>query len=139
MNKALKEMLVGVILGDAHIKKTGLNKAFISFEQSIKKLDYLNHLLTITKNEGLSLMNDKLREYTRTDLRNSSISQSGYFRTHSIEQLKPIADLFLDYSGKKVIPLNIAEHLTPRSLAFWIMDDGQHVKNGGLTLCTTPP
>jgi hypothetical protein len=37
MNKALKDMLVGVILGDAHIRRTGLDKAFISFEQSSKK------------------------------------------------------------------------------------------------------
>nr|AYE93399.1 LAGLIDADG homing endonuclease [Termitomyces sp.]AYE93413.1 LAGLIDADG homing endonuclease [Termitomyces sp.] len=37
---------------------------------------------------------------------------------------------------KKVIPANIADHLTPRSLAFWIMDDGQQVKTGGVTLCT---
>ena len=37
---------------------------------------------------------------------------------------------------KKIIPLNIAEHLTARSLAFWIMDDGQQVKIGGVTLCT---
>jgi hypothetical protein len=35
-----------------------------------------------------------------------------------VEELKPFADLFLDSEGKKVIPLNIAEHLTPRSLAF---------------------
>lgn len=53
-----------------------------------------------------------------------------------MEELKPLADLFLDSEGKKVIPLNIAEHLTPRSLAFWIMDDGQQVKRGGVTLCT---
>lgn len=31
MNKALKDMLIGVLLGDAHIGRTGLNKAFISF------------------------------------------------------------------------------------------------------------
>ena len=30
-------MLVGVILGDASIKRVGLDKAFISFEQSNKK------------------------------------------------------------------------------------------------------
>jgi hypothetical protein len=38
--------------------------------------------------------------------------------------------------GKKIIPQNIADHLTARSLAFWIMDDGQQVKRGGVTLCT---
>lgn len=37
---------------------------------------------------------------------------------------------------KKIVPSNIADHLTSRSLAFWIMDDGQQVKRGGVTLCT---
>lgn len=46
-------------------------------------------------------------------------------RYQSIEELKPMADLFLDREGKKIIPQNIADHLTARSLAFWIMDDGQ--------------
>ena len=61
MNKTLKDMLVGVILGDAHIKRIGLDKAFISFEQSKKKLDYLNYLLSLTKKEGLPLMDEVVR------------------------------------------------------------------------------
>jgi hypothetical protein len=36
MNKPLREMLIGVLLGDAHIGRTGLDKAFITFEQSKK-------------------------------------------------------------------------------------------------------
>lgn len=136
MNKTLKDMLVGVILGDAHIKIIGLDKAFISFEQSKKKLDYLNYLLSLTKKEGLPLMDEVVREYSREDHRYGITNNSGYFRTKSIEDLKPIAELFLDESGNKIIPSNIAEHLTPRSLAFWIMDDGQQVKRGGVTLCT---
>lgn len=46
MSKKLREILIGAILGDAHIGKTGLNKAFISFEQSSKKVDYVCQLLT---------------------------------------------------------------------------------------------
>lgn len=44
--------------------------------------------------------------------------------------------MFLDESGKKRVPHNISEHLTQRGLAHWIMDDGQRVKRGGVTLCT---
>lgn len=36
----------------------------------------------------------------------------------------------------KVLPPIIEKLLTPCALAYWIMDDGQYVKNGGLTLCT---
>jgi LAGLIDADG DNA endonuclease family len=125
MNKTLKDMLVGVILGDAHIRRTGLDKAFISFEQSSKKIDYLNYLHTLTKEGGLPLMDNKIKEYLREDLRYQTKNKSLYFRTQSLEELKPMADLFLDAQGNKVLPTNISDYLTPRSLAFWIMDDGQ--------------
>lgn len=136
MNKALKDMLIGVLLGDAHIGRTGLNKAFISFEQSTKKSEYLNYLYNLTKEGGLPLMEDNIKEYTREDNRFNNINKSLYFRTQSLEELKPLADLFLNEEGNKIISSNIGDHLTDRSLAFWIMDDGQQVKRGGLTLCT---
>jgi hypothetical protein len=34
MRKTFREMLIGVILGDAHLGRTRENKAFITFEQS---------------------------------------------------------------------------------------------------------
>jgi hypothetical protein len=132
----LKEILIGVLLGDAHIGKTGLNQAFISFEQSNKKLEYINYLHKLIKEGGLDLTEENLKEYSRNDSRYQNINKSLYFRTKSLEELKPLADLFLNDEGKKVIPSNIGDHLTPRSLAFWIMDDGQQVKRGGVTLCT---
>ena len=36
--------MVGVWLGDAHVGRSGLDKAFISFEQSKSKIEYLNYL-----------------------------------------------------------------------------------------------
>ena len=136
MNKTLKDMLIGVILGDAHLGRTGLDKAFISFEQSKKKLEYLNYLHEQVKEQGLPLIGDTLTEYSREDTRYKVNNSSLYFRTQSLESLKPLADMFLDSSNKKIIPANIADHLSPRGLAFWIMDDGQQVKRGGVTLCT---
>jgi hypothetical protein len=136
LNKQIKDFLIGTLLGDAHIGRTGFNKAFISFEQSSKKIEYLNYLFNITKEGEIPLMSETIKEYVREDSRYKTTNKSLYFRTQSLESLKPMADLFLDTEGKKIIPNNIADHLTPRSLAFWIMDDGQQVKSGGLTLCT---
>jgi LAGLIDADG DNA endonuclease family len=138
MNKAFKDMLIGVLLGDAHIGRTGLDKAYITFEQSKKKLEYISYLHSLTRESGSRKLEiDELKTYTRTDARYSDrINQSLYFRTNSLEDLKPFADMFLNNEGGKIIPTNIADHLTPRSLAFWIMDDGQQVKRGGVTLCT---
>lgn len=120
MSKTLRDMLVGVILGDAHIRKTGLDKAYITFEQSSKKAEYIQHLQNLAQAE-LPLMEEGLKEYSRDDSRYNSTNKSLYFRTQSLENLRPLADLFLDDSGKKVIPANIADYLTPRGLAFWII------------------
>jgi LAGLIDADG DNA endonuclease family len=32
--------------------------------------------------------------------------------------------------GRKIVPLNIGSLLTPKSLAYWAMDDGQNHKSG---------
>jgi hypothetical protein len=136
MNKTLKDMLVGLILGDAHLGRTGLDKAFISFEQSKSKVNYISYLQNLILEGGLPLLDDSIKEYSREDSRYKSQTNSLYFRTQSLEILRPLADQFLDKSDKKMIPSNIIELLTPRSLAFWIMDDGQQVKRGGVTLCT---
>ena len=135
MNKTIREMLIGALLGDAHIGRSGLNKAFISFEQSKQKYEYLSYLHKITREAGFNLKEPVV--YSRVDSRYSNkTNESLYFRTESLEELKPLADMFLDSEGKKIVPLNIAENLTTRGLAFWIMDDGQQVKRGGVTLCT---
>ena len=111
-------MLVGNLLGDASIGRTGLNKAFITFEQSEKKSEYINYLFNLAKEQGLPLMSETVKEYTRNDSRYSTKNTSLYFRTQSLEELTPLADLFLDESGKKRIHPKISDHLTDRGLAY---------------------
>ena len=84
MNKTIKDMLIGVLLGDAHIGRTGVDKAFITFEQSKKKLEYLNYLHKLTKEGGFEL--EEPRSYTRNDPRYNNVSESLYFRTKSLEE-----------------------------------------------------
>ena len=55
MNKTLRDMLIGVILGDAHIRRTGLGQAYITFEQSKKKMDYFNYLYNLAREEDITL------------------------------------------------------------------------------------
>lgn len=134
MNKLLKDILVESILGDSHIAKVGANKAFITFEQSIKKSDYLKFLHETVTKDGLNV--GSITKYTREDLRYNKINESLYFKSENTESLRSLADSFLNESNKKIIPADIGDLLTPRGLAFWIMDDGQQVKRGGVTLCT---
>lgn len=42
-------------------------------------------------------------------------------------------ELFYNLEGKKIIPNNINQLLTPRGLAYWIRDDGS-IQNKGLHL-----
>jgi hypothetical protein len=126
LNTETRAMLVGVLLGDGFIGRTGLDKAFISFEQSKNKEEHLNYLYNNCKVSGFEL--EEIKTYTRLDKRNFKTNSSLYFITRSLKELKPFSDLFLNKEGKKVIPLNIADYITIRSLAFWIMDDGQQEK-----------
>ena len=45
------------------------------------------------------------------------------FKTRSLPCLTLFHDLFY-YNRRKIIPKNIADLISPVSLAFWIMDDG---------------
>ena len=60
------------------------------------------------------------------DKRKNSIMHS--FNTVTHQELKQIYDLFYE-NGKKIIRDELINYLTPRSLAFWIMDDGSSSKN----------
>ena len=50
-------------------------------------------------------------------------AKSIYFNTFSLPCFVELGNLFYP-DGKKIIPLNIGDLLTPLSLAYWICDDG---------------
>jgi LAGLIDADG DNA endonuclease family len=116
MTNHIKDLLVGTLLGDGHIGRTGLRKAFIKFEQSMKKESYLRHLYEIMVSGGYLIKEPQISN--RLDKRYNTINSSIYFRTKSLEDFKPLADIFLDANNKKIVPTNIKEHLTQRSLAY---------------------
>ena len=97
------DFLVGTLLGDAHIRRTGLfkEKAYLTFELSSKKAEYINYLLETTKKVGIPLENEFLKEYSRTDSRYNVTNKSLYIRTQSTDMLSPIANLFLNEEDKK--------------------------------------
>ena len=136
MNKSLMDLLIGTILGDASLRKSS-NMASIYFEQSIKHSEYLHYIYSsIRETEHLSELLTPIVTTNRYDKRHNSHTSSLRFSIKSNFMLVPLADKFLDATRNKIIPLDFASFLTPRVLAFWIMDDGYHYKTGGLTLCT---
>lgn len=134
MKQNVREIFIGMLLGDGHIRRSGSNNAYIAFEQSAKKTEYLNFVKETLTKEGIELNSNQT--YVREDARYGTTNSSVRFSTKVSEDLKPLADLFLDDEGKKRIHPDIGKELTVKGLAFWIQDDGQHVKKGGVTLCT---
>ena len=108
MNKTIREIFTGMLLGDGHIRRSGVNKAYITFEQSSKKTDYFNYVQEILRKEGLDIPDSKT--YSRFDPRYYKTNESIHFTTTAMEELKPLADMFLDEEGKKkylLISVNI--------------------------------
>lgn len=134
LNNKIKEMIIGCLLGDAHIGKVENDKAFITFEQAIKHKEYILDIYESLRKANLGL--HEIKYYSRIDTRYNSESKSIYFKTHNSKLLYPFVNMFLSDEGKKILPLNIEKYLSPIALAYWICDDGQLVKKGGITLCT---
>jgi hypothetical protein len=51
----IRDMLIGCLLGDAHIGVSGGDKAFITFEQTTKHEDYIMFIYQTLKNAGVGL------------------------------------------------------------------------------------
>ena len=101
----IKDMLVGCILGDAHIGKVENNKGFITFEQTIKHKDYVIDIYNKLEKSGLSL--HELKYYSRKDTRYNSLNNSIYFKTSNSKLFYPLVNMFLSSTNVKVLPLDI--------------------------------
>ena len=78
MNSNIKNILIGCLLGDAHVGKCGDDKAFITFEQTIKHKDYIIFIYQNLKDKGINLHD--IKYYTRKDSRYNNINNSIYFK-----------------------------------------------------------
>jgi len=114
LNNEIKDMLVGCILGDAHVGKVG-DKGFITFEQTIKHEDYVIDIYDKLKKSEIGLYD--IKYYYRKDTRYNSLNSSIYFKTHNSELLYPYVNLFLSENNTKILPLDIEKHLNPISIA----------------------
>lgn len=111
ITKLQKEVLVGLLLGDAHLEKSlnGLSYR-LKIEQSNKKKDYIDHLYEIFKDWCYQEPKNK-----RNNL---------YFQSKFTNSLSFYGKNFYNIEKKKIIPKFIYRSLTPRALAYWYMDDG---------------
>nr|QGI24135.1 LAGLIDADG endonuclease [Conidiobolus sp.] len=128
----ISEILIGILLGDGHIQQRSLKgNSRLMYTQSDKHKEYFDHVYNIFK------------DYCNKDyipkMGTKRISEKVYkhytFATLSLPCFNDYRKIFYNIEGKKIIPENIIELLTPVSLAYWIMDDGS--KHGkGLHIST---
>jgi len=118
----LKEIIIGIGLGDLYMRKRAKNSSF-HFKQSIKHEAYILHLYTLF--QEFCKMTPKIKD---AKVKNK-VHQSIFFDTLTYEVFNYYYDLFYK-DGKKIVPHNIKDLLTARSLAYWAMDDGTVTRSG---------
>ena len=122
LNADLKEIIIGLMLGDASLQSQNKGKTYrIKFEWGDKNKAYVLHVFNLFDEWLLSQPHKKERLSPKGNL----IVNWG-FQTFSHKAFNYLAELFLlDKGGKKGISENLVlDHLTPRGLAYWFMDDG---------------
>ena len=133
----LNEIMIGLLLGDGHIQKRSINgnSRFIYGQSSLRlhHLNYFNHVFELFKPYLSKDFYPKKRSFT--DKRSNKIYSSVQFATLSLPCFNYYKDLFYNSNYLKIVPSNIQNLLSPRGLAYWIMDDGS-LQNKGLHLNT---
>lgn len=104
LSDTTKQLLVGLILGDAFIGRSG-GKSFITVEHTAKHKSYVTHLHEVLSAAGLNLFDSK--HYSRCDKRYNVINESVYFKSHATILLNFLADMFISVEGNKIVPLDI--------------------------------
>jgi len=130
------EILVGILLGDASLQTESNGRTYrLRVLQSEEHKDYLFHLYYIFKNLTLSPpIRSEFVDPRKTGKKyfrwSFSTTQNACFRFYGHQ--------FYDGKKKKV-PKLIHKWLTPRSIAYWYMDDGAQKWKGkslGVRFCT---
>jgi hypothetical protein len=120
LTKDQKEAVIGLLLGDASLQSQNKGKTYrIKFEWGDRNKAYAMHVFQLFDEWILSQPHKKSRISP-----NGNIVINWGFQTISHEAFNHLADLFLKQKHKGIVENLILDHLTPRSLAFWFMDDG---------------
>ena len=119
------EILIGLLLGDVHVSKVNTKNSRFLFEQGEVHRDYLFHLYDLFKD----YCKTEPKIYSRFDKRTNKTYSRVKFSMLTSPLFNYYHDLFY-LNGNKIIPANLGELLTARSLAYWAMDDGNKTGTG---------
>jgi len=116
-----KEVIIGCLLGDGRLEcRSKEGSARLRIHQGWKQKDLvfwkykaLRNLVSCAPRKIVCWKNPKSNEDY----------YSWYFHTKTIPEFKELYEIFYRY-GRKRLPRNIPDLLTPLSLAVWVMDMG---------------
>lgn len=118
-----RDIIVGSVLGDGFLQKTGADNARLRFEHSAKQKPYL--LWKIGKLPNL--FQGRVTHLDRIHPDSEQIYSYVRSQSHATPELGKMRLVFYA-DGRKQIPPNIEELLSPLVLAVWYMDDGYYYK-----------
>lgn len=125
LSKRQKAILLGMILGDAYLQKTGKANARLRLEHSSKQAEYMHWKYKQLK----SLFQSVPRKLERRHPKTGNINHYVRLQSHSSPILGKMRRQFYDDNNKKQLPKNINAVLdSPITIAVWYMDDGYYDK-----------
>lgn len=109
-------VIVGVMLGDGYLSRPNRGgKPRLTIRHTVKHLEYVEHLA-----ERLApILSGNIKRHTNGGWGGDLLS----FSTRCCEELEPFHSAFLR-DGRRCVPEEITEWLTPEAMAYWHMDDG---------------
>ena len=125
----VKEILIGILLGDAHIvrRTSTANSRIVYAQTAVRHKEYFDYVLSFFLPFCVKHYKPQSRivKDNRTKKTYSAIS----FTTMQLPCFNEYRELFYELNVK-IVPANIYELLTPRGLAFTLMDDGSKHGSG---------
>lgn len=134
LSQKQKNILIGILLGDAHIQQRSLTgNSRLKFTQSIKFLPYFNDIFSVFKPFCTESYTPK-PQYVTSSVNNDKKYVCIGFTTRQLPCFNEYISLFYN-NNIKIVPNNIDSLLTVEGLAHWIMNDGSK-QNSGVHLST---
>lgn len=122
-------IIYGTLLGDSFAeKRIESGGTRISFQQEDTNMEYLMKFHKDISEMGYCSKN-KPEILTRIG-KGGKIRRYYKFHTWTFNSFNRIRESWYDNKNIKRVPQDIALYLTPRALAYWIMDDGSKLSNG---------
>lgn len=125
LTKRQKQIIFGLILGDAYLQKTGKKNARLRLEHSSKQTAYIDWKYE----ELFNIFGSKPKKISRLHPISKKLYSYLRLQSNSSPILGRIAEQFYDGLGKKKLPGNLEQILqNPLTIAVWYMDDGYYYK-----------